>query len=294
MVKFGMPIWYGSSPAVHGLDFVEKSRRTLLQNVEKAARLGFDYVEMSLDYPWPDIIHAKTAKEVSKLGKALGIGFAFHAPWAGIGLAHPRQEMHKASLKVIAKCIQAASRFGEPLYFNVHILTEEAPTLEFEEVVAVVANNAKVAVREIAEMCSGKGMDFTVENNTGMLFGLSGHLDFLLAGSKAGLCLDVAHVARVRDELAGAGLKDRSISGWISHFSKKIKVCHLNDYKGGRDNLALGKGTINVGKIVADLRKKTKVGYVLLEEFWTNRRKGAVPDNLRAKNLCAVKGGFGI
>lgn len=294
MVKFGMPVWYGSSQEhAHIADFAERSRRTLLSSVEKAAGLGFDYVEISLDYPWPDIIHAKVAKEAAKLGRALGIGFAFHAPWAGIGLAHPRQEMHEASMKVMKRCIRAADMFGEPLYLNTHIATEEAPTLEFDEVVAVVLANAREAVREMAEECSKRGIEFTIENNPGMLFGLSSHMEFLLGHSpKVGLCLDVAHVARIGDELAMMGARDMGIKEWISHFSSRIKACHLNDYKGGRDNLAIGKGVLDMEGIVSKIGRKTRVKHVLLEEFWTDRKKTPVSDRLREKNLAIVKKGF--
>ncbi len=290
-----MPVWYGSSSPeyAHVSNFTEKSRRTLLSNVEKAARLGFDYVEISLDYPWPDIIPAKVAKEVAKLGKRVGVGFAFHAPWAGIGLAHPRKEMHDASMKVMKRCIRAAAQFGEPLYLNAHITTEEVPTLEFDEVVAVVLDSARSAVHEMGEECSKKGIEFTIENNPGMLFGLSSHMDFLLSHSpKAGLCLDVAHVARAADELAMMGVGDMGVKEWISHFSGRIKVCHLNDYKGGRDNLAIGKGALDIAGIVSKLGKKTRVKHVLLEEFWTDRKKTPLSDRLREKNLIMVRGGF--
>lgn len=296
MVKFGMPVWYGSSSPeyAHIADFSERSRRTLLSNVEKAALLGFDYVEISLDYPWPDIIHAKVATEAAKLGKALGVGFAFHAPWAGIGLAHPRLEMHEASMKVMKRCIRAAAMFGEPLYLNAHITTEEVPTLEFDEVVAVVLDSARSAVHEMGKECSRKGIEFTIENNPGMLFGLSSHMDFLLGhSSKAGLCLDVAHVARTSDELAMMGLKDIGVNEWISRFSGRIKTCHLNDYRGGRDNLAIGKGVLDIAGIVSKLGKKTRVKYVLLEEFWTDRKKTPLSDRLREKNLNMVREGFG-
>lgn len=290
-----MPVWYGSSPEyAHISDFSERSRRTLLSNIEKAARLGFDYVEISLDYPWPDIIHEKVAKVAAKLGRRLGIGFAFHAPWAGIGLAHPRQEMHEASMKVMKRCIRAAAMFREPLYLNAHITTEEVPTLEFDEVVAVVLDSARSAVHEMGEECSKKAIEFTIENNPGMLFGLSSHMDFLLGhSSKAGLCLDVAHVARAADELAAMGLGDMGIREWISHFSSRIKACHLNDYKGGRDNLAIGRGILDIAGIVSRLGKRTRVKYVLLEEFWTDRKKTPLSDRLREKNLNMVREGFG-
>ncbi len=294
-IKFGMPVWYGSSSAelAHIADFAERSRRTLLSNIEKAALLGFDYIEISLDYPWPDIIHAKVAKEAAKLGRSLGIEFAFHAPWAGIGLAHPRPEMHEASLKVMSRCIRAAGMFGEPLYLNAHIATDEVPTLEFDEVVAVVLNNARTAVHEMAEECSRKGIEFTIENNPGMLFGISNHVDYLLGhSSKVGLCLDVAHVARAADELATMGLGDIGVNQWISHFSSRIKVCHLNDYKGGRDNLAIGKGVLDIGDIVSKLSRKTRVKNVLLEEFWVDKNRTPLSDRLREKNLNMVREGF--
>lgn len=289
-----MPVWYGSSVEhAHIADFAEKSRRTLLSNIEKAAKLGFDYVEISLDYPWPDIIHANVAKEAAGLGRLLGIEFAFHAPWAGIGLAHPRQEMHEASLKVMRRCIRAAGMFGEPLYLNAHIATDEVPTLEFEEVVAVILNNARTAVHDMAEECSKRGIEFTIENNPGMLFGLSNHVDFLLShSSKVGLCLDVAHVARAADELATMGLGDIGMDQWISHFSSRIRVCHLNDYKGGRDNLAIGKGVLDIGDIVSKLGKKTRVKNVLLEEFWVDKKRTPLSDRLREKNLNMVREGF--
>lgn len=270
-VKIGVPVWYGDG--------------TLKQGVEKAVCLGFDYVEISLDYPWPDSLSKQELRQAIKIAREGGLEFAFHAPFAGIGLAHPRQEVQGAALKVMEKCMKFAHHF-KPVYFNFHMCTEPPVTLEFEEVANAVLVRAVESVLILEDRARKYGMQLTLENIPGTLFGLSSQMTFLMHGNVK-LCLDVGHVAKLHEELEALGAKDLGVFSWMKKFSKKIHVCHLHDCNHETDHLALGRGKLNISRILKAIRK-TSAKYILLETFW-NSKSAKITERMQKENLKMVR-----
>ena len=54
---------------------------------EEAKAAGFDYVELSLDYPL--VLQEDKVAEALKVLKDVGLAYSFHAPWRGVDLATP-------------------------------------------------------------------------------------------------------------------------------------------------------------------------------------------------------------
>ncbi|MBI5229476.1 sugar phosphate isomerase/epimerase, partial [Candidatus Micrarchaeota archaeon] len=179
-MKFGYPVWYGTGSVPKG--------------IETAAKLGFDYVEWALDYKWPEGIDESKATAVKKTAKENGIEIAFHAPWAGIEIAHPREGIRKASLQVQKDCIGFAEQF-EPLYFNMHVSGRtEVHKLEFAQ--WEVMNIAMQSLQELSKFSIEKGVPLLIENNPRKEFGLTEQFSKLLEIEEIGLCLDVGHAVR--------------------------------------------------------------------------------------------------
>ena len=266
---YGMPVWYGDGSITAG--------------VKRAAALGFDYVEISLDHPWPESIRDSEVRSVLKIASSpKGIRFAFHAPLAGLGLAHPRPQLRNASVSVMKSCIDFACKFKPRLlYFNIHISTETSVTLELGTVVEDILEAVIKSRDELTAYGRRKGVMVVFENTQEAVFGMPSQVN-LATGKGASFCFDIGHAAIMNAELEGAGLPAPDISDWIDVFKNRIKVCHLHDFnaKVGMDHLPPGEGGIDLRKALRLLRDKTKARYVLLEVFRHKTMKPASSSDL--------------
>jgi len=274
---YGMPVWYGDGSITAG--------------VKRAEVLGFDYVEISLDHPWPGAIRNAEVRNAIKKAESKGMRFAFHAPLAGICLAHPRPQLRKASVSVMKSCIDFACKFKPRLlYFNIHISTETSVTLELGTVIEDILESAVKSRDELTAYGRRKGVKVVFENTQEPLFGMPSQVNLVSSRGGAGLCFDAGHAAIISAELASAGLPVIDVSDWINAFRKRIKVCHLHDFnaKVGMDHLPPGEGSLDLRKTLRLLRNKTNARYVLIEVFRHKSMKPASNADL-ARSLKLVK-----
>ena len=141
--KIGTSIWYGHRP-------LELKFKELLE-------IGFEYFEISLDYPFPD-----EGGEIRRAVRDFGIQPAFHAP-LDILLACPREEIFKASMKVLEKCLKFAAEF-ETLYLNFHAL-HFTPTYLFPEIRSKGVKNVEKACKFAVEFGKDAGFEVCLEND---------------------------------------------------------------------------------------------------------------------------------
>ena len=148
MIYLGLPLWYGSG--------------RLIDLIQVVHERGFDYVEISLDYPWPEAIDEFEMEELVKSIRGYGIEVGIHGPWRDISLGSPRDVIRRAALKVYRRCVKFASRL-ESHYFNFHVFTKEAT--EYEEVYKAAYAATRRSVKEICRMCKEANIIPTLENN---------------------------------------------------------------------------------------------------------------------------------
>lgn len=271
-MKFATMIWYGDRP--------------LRSTFEMAHRLGFDYIEFSLDYPWPDQLTKEEVGLLEKLKEEYGLGIAFHGPWAGKVISHPRDEISDACLEIYEKCLRFASKFN-PLYFNFH-QSGYAATSGFKEIKKRIFDKALETTRAIVNF--GRGFPITIENNPGRIFGRANDIKFLLEGIKdLNFCLDVGHAVVSKWEIqhvkGGSGEK-LEVEDWLNLFKDRILTVHLHDclFEGDskpRDHLVIGKGNLDFENIAKAI-KNTSCRHVLLETYYTE--KGVYPSEEDLKN----------
>ncbi|MFQ5711038.1 MAG: sugar phosphate isomerase/epimerase family protein [Candidatus Geothermarchaeales archaeon] len=262
-MKFGSMIWYG--------------RRPLRSALETTHRLGFDYVEFSLDYPWPEGLSEEERNLLESLGDEYGLELAFHAPWAGQHISHPRDEISAACLKVFERCLDFAGGFN-PLYFNFH-QSMEASTFYFEEVRVKIFEKALASTTLIVDMGRRHGFPVTIENNPTPFFGSPDQLEFALQVEGLKMCLDVGHVFLSRrsiKRLRAAKLFDQrlGLEDWFNQFKDRILTVHLHDCRvggvsGPRDHLAFGRGNLDFERI-AEMIGETSCGHVLIETYYAD------------------------
>jgi len=281
-MKFAIPIWYGD--------------RSLKFAFEMAHRLGFDYIEFSLDYPWPDRLKKEEISLLEKLEDEYGLEIAFHGPWAGKVISHPRDEISDACLKIYEKCLKFARKFN-PLYFNFHQFGYSA-TSGFEEIRKRIFDKALETTRVIVNF--GRGFPVTVENNPGRLFGRPKDIKLLLDWiTDLNFCFDVGHAAVSKWEIQrGKSVPDEKleIKDWLELFKDRILTVHLHDCliednSKPMDHFAIGKGNLDFESIARAV-KKTSCRYALLETFYRERGVYASEEDLK-NNLEFCRGLIG-
>jgi len=270
-MKFATNIWYGDKP--------------LLPAFERAHRLGFDFIEFSLDYPWPDQLTGKEMGLLEKLKEEYGLEISFHGPWSGKVIFHPRHEISDACLKIYEKCLKFAEKFN-PLYFNFHQFGYLA-TSGFEEIRKKIFDKALETTRTIVNF--GRSFPITIENNPSSLFGCPRDIKPLLDKiNDLNFCFDVGHAVVSKWEIQHAkGRTDEKleIKDWLDLFKDRVLTVHLHDclFEGSLkpvDHFVIGKGNLNFENI-AKAVKKTSCRYVVLETFYARKGVFASEEDLK-------------
>lgn len=260
--------------------------RSLVKALEKANEYGFDYVEASLDYPWPEELRGHTLKKIKEAKEVFGLKLAIHAPWRDVALASPRQCLREGALKLFEECLEFSAEV-EALYFNFHVTTREAWTIE--GVKEKVEEAALASIERLAVKARELGIRLTVENNPEPLFGVPSMLKPLLEVDGVELCLDVGHVAYTNWIIENRGLETfkeeaASLEEWTRDFRGRVLVGHLHDYvatkESFQDHLLLGAGEANV-KDDLGLLMKAGCRMVLLEVHWASKNKPAKFNDLQ-------------
>ena len=272
MQYIGYSIWYGSG--------------NLLDYIEYCYDVGFNLIEVSLDYPWPESFYVEypSLKEtLEKYGLKLGV----HVPWRDIHLASPRWEICEASIKTILRLVKEICSLGlEPEYVCVHIDTREK--VLFEEVYSKAFRNALKAVRVLEEEMKNIGVKLVVENTFSILRDSTDILDFIRhLGYELNICLDIGHLAYYYlkickvslDELTGNIIED------LDRLRRLVKVVHIHDVivdqHGILDHVALTKGVLNWDTIIPKLHE-TKARYLVLETAYSSRDRDITHEDLKS------------
>lgn len=254
--------------------------KSLAKALEKANEYGFDYVEASLDYPWPEELRGAALRKIKEAKEVFGVKLAIHAPWRDVALASPRQCLREGALRLFQECLEFSAKV-EALYFNVHVTTREAWTIE--EVRRGVEEAALASIEYLAAKAREVGVGLTIENNPEPLFGVPSMLKPLVEIDGVKLCLDVGHVAYTNWIIESRGLKAfgeeaAGLEEWIRGFKGRVLVGHLHDYianeHGFQDHLLPGAGGADVAR---DLELLLGAGceMVLLEVHWASRSRPA-------------------
>jgi sugar phosphate isomerase/epimerase len=262
-MKLGLPIWYGNKP-------LEKA-------FKRVKKLGCEFVEISLDYPWHP--NPRLNQSLLKLSKKYELGLAFHLPILELNLVHPSDEISKPAFSTCTKFLSSLQHLN-PIYVNLH-LHPLLVTIKFKEVWNEVIKKAEIVATELQKFSKSNGLTLTFENG---LEKRTEDLDFLLRNNLL-MCLDLGHVIATNYQYRQKKFKPINLlERWIKKFRKVVYVIHLHDFIRKEDkiedHLALGLGEINLRK-VSKLVKTTNSKYILLECFHSLKNKKTIPIKFR-------------
>jgi len=272
---YGKDLWYGEKPLEKALKLADK--------------LGFDFIELSIDYPWPE----KIRKEEVKILKNYDL--AFHAPWVAICLAHPQKEIFDASLKIVRKALIFSSKFN-PLYFSFHITAPFHGTFKLDEIAGEILKKGVEAAKSLSKTAEDLGIKICVENNPEIFFGSPKQIELVLSSCEnLYFNFDIPHSIVAEYEIKrkeNPFRKEKTgLKTWFSRFNDKILTIHLSDIKikngEPKDHYPIGDGILKLENILS-LVKKTSCNYILLEIF--RKDKGKIGEKDFEKSLKKVRG----
>lgn len=251
-MRIGIPWWIGAGSPVEG--------------IEQAASIGADFLEISLDAPWPDGLDGGTLREVSE---DTGVGLGFHGPWRTQSLAHPREALAQAARSVAHTCIDLALTAGGE-YIVFHVDARDFGGFPDEGAVDRGLETAHASLRAMSAS-AGDQVELLVENTSspmGTPDEVAGFLDPL---PEVGFCYDPGHA--VLAEARGTEGATDDTGAWATALGDRFELLHLMDWAdtqhGIVDHLLPGAGDADVASILK-VARDAGCERTLIEGFFTS------------------------
>jgi len=236
-----------------------------MEEIEKIGKLGFDFVEISIEGPkaFPENLRRNKAK-ILKLLKRHGMFAVGHTMWWN-DLGSPYEHVRKGWVQESKNAIDVAGELGIKLV-NFHFDNVPSILLRDGKTRKKILDNYVKSLRELAAYGKSHGVAIMLENG-------AFSRDFSDAATyryvadrvrEVGVHLDVGH-AFIHGGMA-------NVLRFIRTFKKRIVHVHIHDNYGSEDDhLPLGTAKIDYEKIAKELKK---IGYsetVTFEVFTRDR-----------------------
>ena len=232
--------------------------RDLLGEIEWIGRMGFDFIDLTLEPPMAEVRRINTAAIRSAL-ESNGLGVIGHTAYY-LPICSPFESVRLAAVEELKLCLGAFAQLGAQ-WMNLHP-DRQAPMHDRR---FVIARNLQ-SIRELLPLAREQGVGLMVENLPGN-FNSARQLGELLDPlPELGLHLDVGHANLLVDL--------NSTDELLSAYGRRLRHVHLHDNKGGDADLHLPLGAGNLDT-VHYLRSLQAVGYdgtITLEVFTPDRR----------------------
>ncbi|MDJ0268954.1 MAG: sugar phosphate isomerase/epimerase [Aigarchaeota archaeon] len=271
MVFLGFSLWRGDRNAYSG-------------KIREIRETGFDYVEVSFDFPWPlqdNGLLRKIGEEICENGLLLAV----HGGWRDVKLASPINEVREASLKYVLKTVEEAKRM-EPLYMLFHMATEQA-VKEMDEYTKAVKDAAVNSMNTLVMRAEELDIRLVFENVPSQFLADPHDAEavFLEVGN-ARLCFDVGHAWMYevrREENVSVG---SVVERWFSGLGRWISGLHIYDclaINGCLKEHILPGVDSEFLRAVIDNRQKYDVAsdFVVVEAFKNIRGEDVKPSELQ-------------
>ena len=223
----------------------------ILRDVEEILKRGFDFVEVTLEWPgaMPD---EETLRGLSQLLSSYERDAVIHAPWY-LELASPYHQIARGALEFAEVVLKAAQMLEAP-FATFHPFCPGWLSRKREEAKRLNAE----AFRRLVSLGEDFGVRIHVENVDHGAFSSVGDILFLLNSvPELSLTLDIGHA-----NLGGSG----KIRSYIEKAGSRILHVHAHDNDGRSDlHLPVGAGRIDWPGVLSALRSVGYEGTVTLE-----------------------------
>ncbi len=267
--KYGIPIWIGNV-----FD-------NIIKKIDTFREFGLDFVELSIDYPWPykqvDLLE-KTVSTIMKNGLLIGV----HMPWRDLPFATPYNLIGEAVLSTIREVTEKLRSLTPSLeYILVHPSTMQR--IELYDNRRDIINSLRARIETLTE--TYPDMIIVIENlSKGFAAEISNLIEAVENIDHAGICLDIGHLAaRYVKEL-----KDHydSFYDYLDEVLSmldgiNVPVIHLHDIdEKGREHLLVGEGFLKFKDIYKKI-SRLEPGYLVYEMFKSRKEKPTIDKILK-------------
>jgi sugar phosphate isomerase/epimerase len=245
---------------------------SIVGQVREVAQQGFDLIELSTDLTLllPDAYSPAVVADLAALKDELGLTYTVHLPLWSLELSAPLTPVRDGSAQVVVDCIRTMEPLAPEMYvlhgtgpFAHEFSHIQMPEMIHQLVLSQITGYSRRAIEQILGETGIKSRRIAVET-----IGFPYHLTFELAEKlDLSMCLDTGHV------LIG-------FSGEVDLFEvldqclPRLGEIHLHDAPWfgregrigyDRDHIALGRGDLDVGRLVDTLEAAGWDGPVILE-----------------------------
>ena len=227
----------------------------IVKEINKAKKLGFDYVEIGIEFPTNASILKKNKSSIIKALKNFQYPPLGHTCWWYL-LNLPYDGVRKAWLSQAKIDINIANELGIKL-LNFHFWVPTSILLENKESRKIILDNYVKSLNELTNFAKKKQVILMLENGEEKF----GYYKYVLDRiPKLKVHFDIGHA------FLSGGMTN--IKRFISYFGDRIIHVHIHDNHGKLDeHLALGKGKINWKKVFSWLKKPKYDKTITFEVF---------------------------
>ena len=236
----------------------------VLDEIDAFARLGFDYLELTMDPPMAHYsILAANRKAIVRALETNGMGLVCHLP-TFVATADLTESLRRASVEEMHRSLLVASKLGAQKV----VLHPSMLGFMGAFVRDVVKGHAYEFISGMVEAANRLGITICLENmfpRYGLGVEPEDFREFFKVFPDLKMTLDTGH-AHIDDK------KGDRLNVLVREFGQRIGHLHFSDNNGHLDeHLAIGQGTINFIDFVQSIKKAGYDDTATFEVFDTNR-----------------------
>ncbi|MEE9323745.1 MAG: sugar phosphate isomerase/epimerase family protein [Candidatus Aenigmarchaeota archaeon] len=228
-----------------------KPSHDILEEIEKIGKLGFDFVEITIEGPKAfseDLMRKK--EKILKLIKKYGMFAVGHGMWF-VDFGTPYENVRKGWIEEGKKDIDVAKELGIK-FLVFHMESNDPLLLKDRRMRRKIINNNVKSMKELVDYGKTKGVGIVMENGIGKELSKLSNYKYVIDKVKGlGINIDIGHAFML------GGMKN--VMKFIRAFRKKIEHIHIHDNRGSKDDhFPLGLGELEYEKVAKALKR---IGY---------------------------------
>ncbi|MEW5693264.1 MAG: TIM barrel protein [Candidatus Hydrogenedentota bacterium] len=249
--------------------------KDIIKAIKKAKRLGFNYVDITIDHP---TMMEVDVREIKRLLKDYEMEIGIQTPWETIFLASSWEECIRGNLEVIDRCFSFGEKIGSK-YLNVHIREDFGNFLNIWNLTEEKKQLMTETLKEIVSRYSNK-MIVTAETPGSSIFSVPENFNSIIRESGCDVCIDTGHIWQSTKN------NYKKFVHWFNILNDKIKVIHLSGGKKTKTRVAPHYvPNLKQLEIMTDCFKRCKnLNYIMFEFF-----RGVKPENLHKREIQILK-----
>jgi len=217
-------------------------RKNVIQEIKLLGEYGFDYVDLTIEYPeaTPEKLRAQS-KELKRALASYKLGLVGHMPWF-LNIIHPYGSVRAA---IISECDRIFEMCRE---LGIEHVTIHPDFMKLKRENRELVDMTKESLAILSGNASKHGIKLCLENFEEEYFSLSNLKHILSEVEGLGFTLDVGHAfMKVK--------KVDNIVSMVAELKEYITHVHMHDNNGVRDeHLPLGVGAIEFPRILSALK----------------------------------------